>query len=337
MPTRAHITIREVAARAGVSHQTVSRVINNSERVNAETRAKVETAIRELGYIPNANARIMARGITATLACISPNLTDFTLASIIEGAQSEARKQGYLLIAAAAPDTDTFQILIAELVSSRRAEGLIVINPYADERYTLLSGGGPIVFAGARPRNENVCSVSLDDESVGKMATQHLLDLGHRAIAMITGPLAEDCTADRSAGYGTAMQAAHQAVDDQLICIGDWSATSGYQAVRSLLQTGAHFSAIFAQNDRMAVGAIRALREANLRVPEDVSVIGVDDMPLSSYFSPALTTIRQDILSIGRQTARTLIEMIQNPHLGGCHHRLPAELVVRESTAVFRG
>ena len=188
--TRARVTIRDVAARAGVSHQTVSRVINHNRRVSPETRAAVQAAIAELGYRPNAMARSMARGRSGVLACISPNLTDYTFASIIDGAEREARRRGYFLLSASAPDEDTFVALIDELVTSRRAEGIMVINPYADGRHTRLPQDYPLVFAGARPRTEAANSVALDDEEAAHLATKHLIDLGHRQIEGLAAMIA---------------------------------------------------------------------------------------------------------------------------------------------------
>ena len=335
MARRTHVTIRDVASNAGVSHQTVSRVINESERVSPETRARVLSAIDELGYRPNEIARIMARGRTHTLACLSPNLTDYTFASIIEGAEIEARQHGYFLLSASAPDEDTFALLVEQLIERRRTDGLMVINPYTDQRFRHVPKDVRMVYLGAQPRDEQVDSVSLDDEGAGHCATQHLLHLGHRRIVSITGPVCEDCSQDRQNGYLQALRQAGITPDPNLVVEGDWSATSGYTAVRSLLEHRVAFSAIFAQNDRMAVGAIRALREANLCVPQDVSIIGFDDMPLASYFDPPLTTMRQDTFRLGRQAAGLLLNAVENPTLETQRLLLPAELVMRNSTTQY--
>lgn len=336
MATRSRPTIREVAARAGVSHQTVSRVINGYERVTPETRERVETAITELGYQPNAIARSMAQGRTHTLACIAPNLTDFTFANIIEGAETEARSQGYFLLTASAPDEDSFALLIDQLLGSRRAEGLLVITPYIDHRHSNLHHDVPIVFVGADPHEEGTSLVTLDDTAAGFLATQHLVQLGHQRIAHIIGPQVEDCARNRLEGYRTALHTAGIQADPRLVVEGDWSATSGYQAISQLLSQDVSFSAIFAQNDRMAIGAIQALRENGMQVPETVSVMGFDDMPLASYFDPPLTTIKQDTFHMGTEAARQLIGSIEHPEKGETAVYLPGELVVRLSTAKFR-
>lgn len=329
---RTRPTIRDVAKLAKVSHQTVSRVINQSADVTPETRDKVEAAIARLAYRPSAIARSMANGRTHTLACLAPNLTDFTFASIIEGAEAEARKQGYFLLSSSAHNEAAFKALVEQLVSHQRADGLLIINPYSDNRHTLLPKNFPTVFVGARPRDEQVDSVALDDEGAAQAATQHLLQMGHRRIAVITGPLAEDCTQDRIAGYQAALGEAHLTPDPEMLLEGDWSASSGYEALKKLAETNRLPTAVFAQNDRMAMGAMRAARDLGLAVPEQLAVIGIDDMPLASYFDPPLTTMRQDMFGIGREAARLLVRALEQPATTCQHMRLPAELIVRRST-----
>lgn len=325
-------TIRDVARLAGVSHQTVSRLINGSERISPETRMKVESAIQSLGYHPSAIARSMSFGDTRTFACISPNLTDFTFASMIEGAEIYAREQGYFLISATAANAEGFRRLLDQLVQSRRTDGLLVINPYADERHLSLPKNVPVVLMGARPRTQGLASVALDDVQGGYLATRHLLGLGHERIAIVSGPMEEDCVQDRTEGHQKALAEAGLPFDDSLVIAGDWSATSGGQAAEKLLGRRAGFSALFAQNDRMAVGAIDVLQKKGRRVPQDCSIVGFDDMPLASYFNPALTTIRQDIPAIGRSAVRLLIDLKEKPDSHRQQLLFPPELVVREST-----
>jgi len=329
---RSRVTIRDVASRAGVSHQTVSRVINGNERVSEPTRRKVEQAIADMGYTPNAIARSMARGVTRMLACISPNLTDYTFASIIEGAEQEARNQGYFLLSSSSPDPGTFAELINQLISHKRVDGLIVINPYADNRFEFVPKNFPVVFVGAFSRDPFISSVSLDDEKVALEAVQHLLSIGPRKIAMITGPMQEDCCQDRLKGYTLALHDSGIEVEPCLIIEGDWSATSGQIGLQTLIKQGHIPEAIFTQNDRMAIGVLRAAREYNLSIPTDISVIGVDDMPLSSYFDPPLSTIRQDMPGIGRRATQILINKINNNEAPVQQVKIMGELVIRQST-----
>lgn len=326
-------TIRDVARQAGVSHQTVSRVINGRDDVLPETRALVETAIQELGYRPSAIARSMARGQTHTLACISPNLTDYTFASVIEGAETEARQHGYFLLSSSATDPEAFRELVDELVGHRRVDGLIIINPYSDRRFEYIPQNFPVVFVGARSHGEPISSVCLDDENVAYEATRHLISLGHTSIAMVTGPMEEDCSQDRAEGYRRALQEAGIEVDETMIIEGDWSATSGQDALLSFVELGRVPTAIFAQNDRMAMGVLRAARDVNLVVPSKLAVIGVDDMPLSSYFDPPLTTMRQDMPRIGQDATRILLDIIQGKNNTVREVKLSAQLVIRQSTS----
>ncbi len=329
---RSRVTIRDVAAQAGVSHQTVSRVINGSQRVNPETRERVEAAIQALDYRPNAIAQYMAKGKTSTLACLAPNLTDYTFASIIDAAATEVRKHGYFLFSASAADEQSFQDLIDELVASRRVEGMLVINPFADGRFRHIPPDIPTVFAGARPREEAANSVALNDVNVARIATRHLLDLGHTQIGMITGPMAEDCAQDRCQGYEDALNNAGHPPNPALILEGDWQPTSGYDAFMKWQEEGQPVTAVFAQNDLMALGVMRAARDCGLHIPDQLSVIGVDDIPLSQHFSPPLTTLRQDFTSIGRDAAQLLIRVVEEPAREKEHLQIPAELIIRRST-----
>jgi len=298
-----------------------------------DTRDRVEAAILELGYRPSAIARSMARGETRTLACIAPNLTDYTFASIIEGAEQEARNQGYFLLSSSAADAPAFMALVEELVGHRRVDGLLIINPYADERHQMIPPGFPVVFVGTHSRGGSIPSVCLDDEDVARIATRHLLALGRRRIALVTGPMVEDCSVDRRSGYVQALNEAGVLLDESLIYEGDWSASSGREALLKMSQQNNLPNAVFAQNDRMALGVLHAARELGLHVPQQLAVIGVDDMPLASYFDPPLTTVRQDMPRIGREAACLLLKHVHHPQSTPAHIKLPGELIVRKSTA----
>lgn len=329
------VTIKDVAAHAGVSYQTVSRVINGKDEVSPQTRARIQAAIEELGYRPDAIARSMVEGRTHTLGCISPNLTDYTFACIIEGAKVEAQQHGYFLIATSAAQESEVAPLCEDMLYSRRMDGLLVINPYADKRYRyfeqVAGRGVPLVYSGARPRSSNISSVHLDDQAGGYEATRHLIRLGHKRIAMITGPRNEDCTQDRIAGYKRALQEAGLTTPPALIQTGDWTPGSGYLIMQRWLKAKTHLTAVFAQNDRMAIGAIQAVRDSGARVPDDVAIVGFDDIPLAEYFDPPLTTIRQDIFEHGRQAARLLVNRVEHPEAPVEHVVIECKLVVRRS------
>jgi DNA-binding LacI/PurR family transcriptional regulator len=329
-------TIKDVAARAGVSRQTVSRVINNKAELSESTRDRVLAAIEELGYRPNAAARSMVVGRTCTLGCISPSLTDYTFANIIDSAQAEARRLGYFVLTGSAPAAADAEALLEEMLH-RQVDGLMVLNPRADERYRyflpLIEKGMAVLYLNSTPQGEPVSSIHCDDRRGGYEATRYLIDLGHSAIATIVGPGNEEASDDRLAGYRQAIAEAALSCEPDCLVRGDWSATSGYVAMRQLLGFSQQFTAVFAQNDQMAVGAIRALREAGRRVPDDLSIVGFDDIPLASYFDPPLTTLQQPMQETGKQAALMLVETIQKPDRAPEQVSLPARLIERASCA----
>ncbi len=335
---RSKVTIRDVASYAGVSRQTVSRVINASEKVTSETRARVLAAIEQLGYQPNAVARSMARGRTGMLACIAPNVTDYTFATIIEGAQAVARSQGYFLLSTTAPDGETFDYLMDHLVKSGRVDGLIVIQPYIEDPSHGVPAGCPTIFAGggAHANQQVGGSVVLDDMAAGYTATKHLIQLGHQSIGMITGPLGEVCVQNRMTGFENALEDSGLESNPELIVEGDWTASSGYHIFRELwLNRENRPTALFVQNDSMAVGVLHAAEELALHIPEQLSIIGIDDIPLAPYFHPPLTTLRQDFAKIGRVATRMLIRAIEQKQIPQRHEQIEAALIQRQSTGRY--
>jgi len=325
-------TIRDVAALAGVSHQTVSRVINNSRSVRPETRARVEEAIHQLNYMPSAVARSMARGHSCMIACLVPNLVDFTFGSIIEGGQMEARSFDYLLVSSAAPDESTFAALMDEFAASRRVDGLVVVNPYMDNRTSFIPQGFPVIFTGSRSQNPAISSIALNDLEAGRTATSFLLESGHEHLCTITGPMIEDCSRDRLRGFQQQIREAGLPENTNVLH-GDWTAHSAYDAFKEYLGENEPPSAVFAQNDQMAIGVIRAAHEFGLHVPNELSVIGIDDMPLASFFTPSLTTLRQDMAAIGKHAVQLLLHTIEHPDASAEHISISPELVIRQSVA----
>lgn len=333
-----HITIADVARKAGVSKQTVSRVINDKPDVAPQTRERIKAIIKSMGYSPDPIARSM-KGSTHTLGCITPNLSDYNFSSIVQAAQTEASRNGFLIFTGSAPSEIDVLPLLNEMMG-RRVDGFLVINPRDDHRYRhllpLIDAKVPIVYIKNSPIEELVSAVCLDDFTGGLIATQYLVSLGHTSIVIILGPENEECSRDRLAGYRKGLSDAGLQEDQRLILQGDWSAESGKSTVKKLLDYQVSFSAIFAQNDRMALGAMRALRDKGLRIPEDVSVIGYDDLPLTAYFDPPLTTIRQPIEKFGQIGAQLLIETINKPGIEPKVVRLDPQLVVRETCAPLK-
>ncbi len=331
-------TSADVAARAGVSRTTVSFVLNARTDVGipADTRQRVEDAARELDYHPHSPARALAGGSTHTIGLVLRQsaeqvAADALLAETLWGVASEARISGYrVLVEPLSPDGG----LYSDLLRSQGADGLIVSGPRIDdeELASLVTDGFPIILQGSLP-SVAAPSVDVDNRAGARAAVDHLVGLGHRRIGCITNaPLAYTAAADRVAGYRDALDAAGIAQDDNLVVAGEFDAASGHAAMRSLLAQAPDVTALFVASDVVAFGALRALREAGLRVPRDISVVGFDDIPLARHFDPPLTTIRLPANALGAAAGRALVDRLAGRPTAE-RTLLPTELVVRESTA----
>jgi LacI family transcriptional regulator len=339
--SKRQLTILHVAREAGVSYQTVSRVLNDRPDVAPETRERVQAIINRLGYQPNASARSLASKRTRTLGLITADFSDYFFTQVIAGAEVEARAQGYRFMLGSTERNLQDEPAYLHLLAERHVDGILLARPGAESEskvlHDLLQEGVPIVTTAYYLVGEPITVVDVDNVEGGYQATQCLLEDGHREIALITGPTTWKSVANRTAGYVKALREAGVTSSADLRAEGDWSYQSGYQAARALLEGGRPFTAIFAHNDQMAIGALRALREAGLRVPRDVSVIGYDDIPGAAYAVPALTTIRQPMREVGAVAARLLIEAIESPSAAHREVLLKTELIRRESCARARG
>jgi DNA-binding LacI/PurR family transcriptional regulator len=336
-----------VAAHADVSHQTVSRVINGDRRVAPETRARVMAAIRELDYEPNAIARSLTSNRTHTLGIVTYNVSEYALGQTVAGAEAEARRHGYFLfvgsVAEAADEADEQAYL--RLMLNRRVEGLILDWPTlrADAARSLVAVTDhvPLVAIAGDPKITGIQVVDINNVQGGFDATSFVISQGHRSIATITGPPTWNATEARLQGYREALRAAGLAATPELTLHSlEWDPEGGREAARRLLSTIIPFTAIFAQSDLLALGAITEIRANGLRVPEDISIIGYDDIPVASFFSPPLTTMRQPIRDVGVLAASLLVDAITNRNSGERNetnrHLLSPQLVVRDSVS-FRG
>jgi LacI family repressor for deo operon, udp, cdd, tsx, nupC, and nupG len=336
-------TIRDVAALAGVSHQTVSRVINADDRVRRATRQQVLDAIQSLGFEPNAVARSLASNRSHAIGMVAPDISDHFFGQAAAGAEAEARRRGFFLIVGTVEDALAGdEPAYLRLMLQRRVEGLIVARPSLElERSELLAGVAqevPVVTLAPHGSQDGVSSVDVDNHRGGVEATEYLLAQGHRAIATITGPLSWASAAARLAGYEDALLDAGVQTSPGLAEIGDdWGLTTGEAAARRLIDRGSAFTAVFAQSDLLALGAISELRSRGIRVPDDVSVIGYDDIPVASYVDPPLTTIRQPMREVGAAAATIVIDGIARQRAGEdretVRQLLQAPLVVRRTVA----
>ena len=335
-------TIREVAARAGVSHQTVSRVINTDGYVSAATRNKVLQAIRQLNFVPNGIARSLSSRRSHTLGVVSNDISDHSFAEMAAGAEAEARRHGFYLIIGSVEDSSPQdEAAYLRLMQQRRIEGLIVARPRLRRAsWKLLAGIAnsiPTVAIASRLEALRLHSVDIDNVSGGRVAAEHLIEKGHRAIATITGPLDWPSAQARLEGAQAALRDAD--IDRKLVIASsdEWGVEGGRTAMRQLLQSGRNFTALFAQSDLLALGAIAELHARGLAVPGDVSVIGYDDISVARYMNPALTTVRQPMTEVGAQAVRLLAEELAKPARSTRAHRrhqlVDVSLVVRQSVS----
>jgi LacI family transcriptional regulator len=332
-------TIRDVAALAAVSHQTVSRVINGQTSVADDTRRRVLDAIEQLGYVPSPMARGLISNRTHTLGMVTADVSDGFFARAVAGAELEARRRNYYLIVGSVEETpdDGEGTGYLRLMLDRRVEGLILARPgvvFEGEHLRGAANAGiPLVSIGSTAL-DGFTSVDVDNRRGGFDATTHLLELGHRSIATIVGPRGWPSADARLAGYRDALRDAGIAETAELVERGaDWGLESGQVATDRLLATGVPFTAIFAQSDLIALGAIRRLRVEGLNVPSDVSVVGYDDVPIAAYVDPPLTTVHQPMREVGEFAAGLILERIAGGESDPGPHLLPALLVVRQSTA----
>lgn len=335
------ITINDVAAEAGVSYQTVSRVLNNRPDVSEETRKRVQTVIKTLGFRPSAAARTLVSSKTHILGLITADFSDYFFTQVIVGAEDEVRRHGYFLMLSSTERNPLDEPEYLRMLTEQRIEGVLFARPSTElERnnphiLSLLDKRIPVVMT-AFDLQGDVMVVDVDNVSGGLQATQHLIDYGHRAIAMIAGPDGWRSVNERAQGYRQALQAAGLPLETSLIQNGDWTYESGFAAAQALLESRQDFSAVFAHNDQMAIGATSAFQSAGRAIPDDIAIVGYDDIPVARYYAPPLTTIRQPMQDVGRVAARMLIDAINNLPLERQEVLLTPELVIRQSSGQRR-
>jgi len=325
----------DVGRLAGVSHQTVSRVINWRPHVRPDTRRRVLAAMQELGYFPNSAARALATGRSNTLGVVSFDTTLYGPASTLFGIERAAHEAGYFIIVASLTALDRASVLDAvERLRRQSVDGVLIIAPQQDAADALLHAPPdiPLVAVEAGPGGATPL-VAVDQHAGAASATKHLLDLGHEVVYHISGPRDWVESVERMRGWRETLEASGASVPPPLE--GDWSACSGYELGRGLSAERA-VTAIFVGNDQMALGVLRALHEARRDVPGEVSVVGFDDIPEAPYFSPPLTTIRQDFNEMGRRSLRLLVSVIEGDQLIPTGYRVEPELIVRGSTGPRR-
>lgn len=320
----------DVARLAGVSHQTVSRVINNHPNVASATRARVQAAIAELGYRPNSAARTLVTRRSKTLGVVSFDTTLYGPASMLHGIEQAARDADFFVSIVSLRSITRSALLDAvDRLRDQAVEGVVVIAPHTSASGVLAQAarGVPLVGAGCGV-TEQVPLVAIDQRSGAAAATRHLLDLGHRTVHHLAGPSTWLDAVGRTEGWRSTLEEAGAPVPE--VVTGDWSARSGYEAGRRLAAEPG-VTAVFCANDHMAQGLLRAMHEAGRRVPEDVSLVGFDDIPEAAYFIPPLSTVRQDFGELGRRSLELLVQRLGDASGPPGSVLIPPELVVRAS------
>ncbi len=331
-PDRKRVTMMDVAEASGVSYQTVSRVINNHPSVAPATRSRVLHMIQKLNYRPNKAARSLATRQSQTLAVITYNMRFFGPTQMMVNIEQSAREAGYdLIFSNFDPLRDNDVSAIADSVLQWSVDGIIIIAQVASAAYDELVTQFrdiPLIQIDNAP-GTTTPSIIVDQYTGSRDITQHLIDLGHQHICEITGPRYAFGALARHNGWQDALAASD--LNPLPSYEGDWSAESGYHITQRLLAE-CDFTALVAGNDQMALGAISALRQHGRRVPEDVSVVGFDDIPEATYFDPPLTTVRQDFNEVGQQGITYLIELIQMPNAPHEQRVIAPQLMLRSST-----
>jgi DNA-binding LacI/PurR family transcriptional regulator len=332
------VTTHDIAREADVSRTTVSHVLNKQPGIalNPKTRERVLAAARKLGYVPNSAAQMLVTGRSRTVGLVlsRPDLisVDAFVPSMIYGLNEACRGRGYRLLMDSIHDPlDPDSYL--KLAKSNRIDGLIVINPRESDaalRKVIETKFPLIVFGSSGHPQEN--SIGTEDGQASCQATRHLISLGHRRIAHISyAPLVYNPARNRFKGYRLALKTAKIRFDQRLFAEGDFTGESGYKAMNQILASDADPTALFAGNDTLALGAMMAVREAGLSIPEDFAVVGYDDIPGAAFVHPPLTTVRSHAFEQGRTVGEAIIALVDGKKIGRHQSVLPLELTIRES------
>jgi len=338
---RKRITLKDVAQKAGVSTQTVSRVINKFSFVSGETRQRVEAVVEQLGYRPNMLARSLSQQRSSTLGIVTFDLRYIGTSRTLSGIADKADELGYMLLMKELNNFDSNRIdEVIESLLARQVDGILWAAPEIGDNHAWIEQRMekipvPMLFLAMQP-HQGVPSVATDNFQGATTAIQHLLDCGRKKIGHISGPLDWWEAQERKRGWHDTLKTAGLQASEQGCVEGNWSSSSGEQGFIQLLESFPDMDAVFVANDQMALGVLREAHGRGIRVPDQLAVIGFDDIPESAYFYPSLTTISQDLQLLGEQAVQNVVEMIQarqgNQSVIAQSRFIQPTLVVRESS-----
>jgi DNA-binding LacI/PurR family transcriptional regulator len=328
------ISIKDIARAANVSHSTVSRALSNSSLVNSETAEKIKRIARESNFRVSAVGRSLATGRTNSIGVVVTTIADPFVAEVVTAVEDTANARRYSVILASSKSDPEREMKVVQSFEERRVDGILVVGSRVGSVYipVLSEMKIPIVLINSQHPGEFIYSVTIDNAGGGRAATRFLIQLGHKRIAYIGDRAGAQCTTTRLAGYQQALEKAGIPFRPELIARGDSSPEGGLQVTEQLLSLAHPPTAIFCYNDMMAVGALNAVHQRRLRVPEDISIIGFDDVAIASYTFPPLTTVRQPKHEMGRMATEILLNLLAGSK-SETSRSVQGELIVRESTA----
>lgn len=336
------VSIKDIAREAQVSHSTVSRALSDSPLVSANTKARIQQLAREMGYSPDAQARSLVMGRTQTVGVVVTTITDPFIAEVVQSIETTAYDYGYSVILTSSGSDSKREIAAVEMLQSKRVDGVIVTSSRVGALYQglLEQLGVPIVLINSHRRqtSPSTFSVNVDNRHGAHIATKHLIRLNHRRIAYVGGRTHHSDDQERQAGYLDALAQAGVAFDPQLMVAGNGRASGGERALPRLRTVADPPTAVLCYNDMTAVGLMRAAREIGLAVPDELSVVGFDNIPFASYIKPSLTTVAQPKVEMGRMAMRMVLSLIGDErvdHIDKANVVVKGRLIVRQSSGAL--
>lgn len=328
-------TLGLVAQRAGVSPSTVSRILNGTAKVSQEKQALVREAIAALNFQPDPAARSLAGGRTMSIGVLTQFIDSPYYGEALRGIEDELHQEGYVPLFVSGHWNEAEEKSRLLMLQQRKVDGVIVLTgKLTDTTLREVAARMPVVVTGRQLSSPNLFSIDFDNIEGAALAVRHLHALGHHNVAFISGPLDQPDAEQRLSGYRAELARREMNGDDALVVFGDFQESGGFRAMNQLLEARTPFTAVIAANDQMAYGARLALHRAGLRVPDDVSLVGFDDLPHSAFTLPPLTSVRQSVYEIGSRAAQAMVDLLAKKTPPA--RQIAAEIIVRESTRICR-